>query len=313
MLEKLTKLFLLAVAAVLVIAVTAVDPLAEPVRAHHKAGHGGGGDDGGNLSGIARANFEQCLVDCTSSDDTVIQSDLEANMGGQCGVSPTYDYWDPADAGCNPVTVPQIGSSLIGNQGEWHLRIAIGPASEINETVVIDRWTAFDFSDTWISTNSSYQGDVVLDGNDCADLDVLLYNDPKYDDDPGGVEYVEFGGVGQIPCKDNLVIHFRTAPTVSLFDLADGALVDVSLSIRAPTDPPSKKKGERHWEPRFSIDHGQWIKTGAAGAAVAVLTTVATGGQHVADLVETGNGPASRRTLATYDLPARITVTRVAP
>ena len=87
MLEKLTKLFLLAVAAVLVIAVTAVDPLAEPVRAHHKAGHGGGGDDGGNLSGIARANFEQCLVDCTSLDDTVIQSDLEANLGGQCGVS----------------------------------------------------------------------------------------------------------------------------------------------------------------------------------------------------------------------------------
>ena len=68
MLEKLTKLFLLAVAAVLVIAVTAVNPLAEPVRAHHKAGHGGGGNDGGDTN----TNID---VDTTITDGNVLSSD----------------------------------------------------------------------------------------------------------------------------------------------------------------------------------------------------------------------------------------------
>ena len=69
MLEKLTKLFLLAVAAVLVVAVTSVDPLAEPVRAHHKAGHGGGGDGGGGDTNT------DIVVDTTITDGNVLSSD----------------------------------------------------------------------------------------------------------------------------------------------------------------------------------------------------------------------------------------------
>ena len=342
MLNKTTNLFIMLAAFVLVLGLTI--PGGIEVYAHHKEGHGGGGDDTATNDKLGRAVFREEHKDRSI---TAIQSDISdiPGMGNlrafQCVVDDegAYDYWDPGDTVCNPPGsgVPQVGSNIINNQGNWDMWMPPAGLAADNanapegEKVVIKRWTAFDFTDL-IGVNLNCQGEikeVPVDG--CLDLDKLLYNDDKYGG-PSGEGLVVFdpdtGGLDVLPCQDNLVIHLRTDFTVSLFDLPDEALVDVELRIMAPTDPPVKKgaeEGDRWWEPRFRIDHGQWQKTTPDPINkpdVIVLHSIRqpcdandpSGPKchHLADLIDLiASGPLSRRIVATYDMPVEIEITRI--
>ena len=338
MLNKTTNLFMMLAAFVLALGLTI--PGGIEVYAHHKEGHGGGGDDTDTNNALVRAAFRQeHTVDGSS---TAIQSDILGNLlVDQCDVDDegAYDYWDPDDTVCNPPEIPpesklpQIGFNIINHiNHNWDMWIPPADKAAENanapesEDVVIKRWTAFDFTDL-IGVNANYRGeiqDVPVDG--CLDLDKLLYDDDKYRDPPGEGKVFfdpDTGGLDLSPCRDNLVIRLRTDFTISLFDLPDEALVDVELNIMAPGDPPVKngaEEGNRWWEPRFRLDHGQLQKEkDPTKPDVIVLRSIPQPCadppcQHLADLIDLiANGPLSKRIVATYDMPVEIEIKRIIP
>ena len=96
----------------------------------------------------------------------------------------------------------------------------------------------------------------------------------------------------------------------------------------APSDPPAKngaEEGNRWWEPRFRIDHGQWQKETPDPIGkpdVIILRSIPEPCnrekpsdppcQHLADLIDLiANGPLSKRIVATYDMPVEIEIKRI--
>ena len=325
-------------------AILTVTPTPSHAAKGEKGGGGGGGDDTDTNNDLVRADFRQVHAD---GSDTAIQSDLEG-LGDQCcdpEFDPEnvtyYDYWDPDDTFCTDQSgEPQIGSNIINNFGQGNWDMWIPPADlaadnanadvmtgEDGEDVVIERWTAFNFTGRLIEKNLNYGGEMVpADG--CLNLDDLLYNDVKYGDPPGegGVDFN--GLLDSLACEDNLVIRLRTDFTDSLFDLPDGP-VGVELRIMAPSDPPVKngaEEGNRWWEPRFRLDHGQLQKEkDPTKPDVIVLRSIPqlcdpnddpnapeSPKCHFADLIDLiANGPLSRRIVATYDMPVEIEIKRI--
>ena len=287
-----------------------------------KGGKGGGGGnsipDGPSVRAFFHANQEDLTPTALQSDVAGSLSIVPPTAVVCTDPAPDFDdqhYTDPTDVDCLPIMDPAIvRSNLLFSSGAW--RFFIEGEAETDE-VVIDRWASLKFDPAEVIPNDKYQGSFELTGN-CPNLDDFLYNDPALQEDPNNLGVANDGGipvsapnVDVDACVDNVVIGIGTDSKLPIFDIDDGD-VKIGLGIWAPTPPASELGGTgRFWEPRFALDYGTWKKESTLDPDVVVLRST---GSHEADLVEAGNGPASKRRVATFgNLPVEITIKRVPP
>ena len=262
-----------------------------------------GNSDGDPVPDNVRAFFHPYHSD---GSPTTIQGDTTCIDTDNDPERDEWHYVHETDSGC--AMSPEIHRGSLDQEGRWRLQIQTG---QTIDPIVVDRWAVVRFPAP-DSVNSAYTGS--LEDPSCPNLDVFIFEDPKYQDDDGdgvandGGVPVTHTGIDPSCTVDNNVIVMRTeAP---LFDLPDGPVVFFShfFIAKEPSDPDNGLDGGRFWPPRFMLNYyDAWEKQTLSADNVVLRTT----GDHLAELVEHKNGPVSKRIVGTYRLPVEVELKRV--
>ena len=240
-LEKLTKLFLLAVAAVLVISVIAVDPLAEPVRAHHKPGHGVGGSGGGG--GADEATWRVRV-------DPNIDSSVQADRWDTCDADTDFDYWHmqsdgPHDSACVDPSNQRMQSAILAGADFYFDTFGRQKPHNPGDSNDVQRWVVMDF----------------LPG-ECPDLDTDLYQPSVCDGN--SVCQQSLPTIDPTVCHDNVEIYFQAPAPFSVLEPTEDnnfTVDNFDIEIMAPR---VKRNGSMFWVTEYMLEYNSMTvsKTG---------------------------------------------------